>query len=178
MNNSINLISTKNEQLEKELRLLLIIRVIAVSMLITLAVVSIIAFIISTQIPLSKIRQEQNNTLASISALHSKLTSYYLIRDRINNINNFFNLRTDFSEVLELLFSKIGSDMQVEGIDIEKQQIRIHISGPSLISLNKTIDDTLTLTSSSKLISKIELTALSADPKKGQYSVIMTSYLK
>lgn len=178
MNNSINLISTKNEQLEKELRLLLIIRVIAVSMLITLAVVSIISFIISTQIPLSKIRQEQSNTLASIASLHSKLTSYYLIRDRINNINNFFNLRTDFSEVLDLLFSKIGSDMEVEGIDIEKQQIRIHITSPSLISLNKTIDDTLALTSSSKLISKIELTSLSADPKGGKYTVIITSYLK
>jgi hypothetical protein len=37
MNNSINLVSTKNEQIERELKVLLFVRVIAVSMLVTIA---------------------------------------------------------------------------------------------------------------------------------------------
>jgi len=178
MNNSINLISNKNEQLERELRMLLLVRVIAVSMLITLAVVSIIAFIVSTQIPLSKIKQEQNNTLASISSLHSKLTSYYLIKDRINNINNFFNLRTDFSEILDLLFAQIGPDMKVDTIDIEKSQVRIRASGTSLVTINKSIDDIFVAAKGNKLISKVELTSLLLDAKLGRYYVTVTTYLK
>lgn len=178
MNNSINLISTKNEQLERELRMLLLVRVIAVSMLITLAVVSIIAFIVSTQIPLSRIKQEQNNTLASISSLHSKLTSYYLIKDRINNVNNLLATRKDYSEVMDLILSKMGADMKIQAIDIEKTQVRIRASGPSLITINKSIDDTLTLANNSKLISRVELTSLILDVKQGQYLVTITTYLK
>src|SRR3972149_2272389 len=98
MNKSINLVSNRNEQMERELLILKIVRVVSVSLLITISVVAISAFILSTQISVAKIQEEENSTLSQISALHDKLTTYSLTKDRLTNIARIISTRRDYGK--------------------------------------------------------------------------------
>lgn len=173
MSNSINLVSTKNEQIEREQKVLLAVRVIAVSMLTTVAIISISAFVIGITNPLSQIKQQENSTLSGISSLHNKLTSYYLIKDRINNISNLETTRKDYTKSMDLLLSQAGSDINVNSISIEKNVITIEFISSSLVPLNKMIDDSFAQSSKGKIIKNVKLDSLSLDAREGLYSVVL-----
>lgn len=173
MNNSINLISSKNEQVERELKVLLFVRVVAVSMLISLAFIAILAFIISTQIPLSKIKQDESQTLSSISALHNRLTAYYLVKDRINNVKNIIATRKDFSKPIDLVISEVPTGVSINNLSIDKDILVFDISSDSLIPLNKIIDDIFAVGNKGKIIKNVKLNSLGLDGKGGKYSLAL-----
>lgn len=173
MNKSINLVSNRNEQLEKELLILKIVRVIAVSLLVTISVVAITAFIFSTQISISKIKEEENATLAQISALHDRLTTYYLTKDRINNITGIISTRRDYSKHIDAILANAPKTLSLKGIDIEKNIISVSMSGNSLVSINEFVDNVTALGIEQKLIKNVRLQSLSLDVKKEEYMVIM-----
>ncbi len=171
MSNSINLVSSKNEQLEKELKILKIIRVTAVSMLITIAVISITAFIVSTQIPLSQIKQEEEQTLTSISALHDKLTTYYLVKDRINNIGNLIKIRENYIMPIDTVLDKINSQLSISAFSLEKDKLTISLNASSLVPINETISAIYDLGKEGKVITDVKLTSLGLDTQAGRYIV-------
>lgn len=173
MNKSINLVSNRNEQLEKELLILKIVRVIAVSLLVTISVVAITAFIFSTQISISKIKEEENATLAQISVLHDRLTTYYLTKDRINNISGILSTRRDYSDHIDAILANAPKTLSLKGIDIEKNIISVSMSGNSLVSINEFVDNVTALGIEQKLIKNVRLQSLSLDVKKEEYMVIM-----
>lgn len=173
MNKSINLVSNRNEQVERELLILKIVRVVSVSLLITISVVAISAFILSTQISLSKIKEEENTTLSQISALHEKLTTYYLTKDRLTNISSILTTRKDYVKPITAILEKVPEDLSLEGISIEKEVFTINISGTSLISMNKLIDDISALGKQNKVLANVKLQSLSLDVKGGKYFVLM-----
>ena len=173
MNKSINLVSNRNEQVERELLILKIVRVVSVSLLITISVVAISAFILSTQISLSKIKEEENTTLSQISALHEKLTTYYLTKDRLTNISSILTTRKDYVKPITAILEKVPEDLSLEGISIEKEIFTINISGTSLISMNKLIDDISALGKQNKVLANVKLQSLSLDVKSGKYFVLM-----
>lgn len=173
MNKSINLVSNRNEQVERELLILKIVRVVSVSLLITISVVAISAFILSTQISLSKIKEEENTTLSQISALHDKLTTYYLTKDRLTNISSILTTRKDYAKPITAILEKVPEDLNLEGISIEKEVFTINISGTSLISMNKLIDDISALGKQNKVLANVKLQSLSLDVKSGKYFVLM-----
>ena len=172
-NDSINLVSTKNEQVNRELKILLFTRVIAVTLLITVATVSIIAFFLAATNPLSKIKQDENNTIASIASLHDKLTSYYLIKDRINNITNLEISRKDYTSAIDLLLSQVGSEMQITRFSVEKNIITLEVSSSSLVPLNQTIDNVLEFSRQGKVIKNVKLSSLNLNAITGQYSLVL-----
>lgn len=173
MNKSINLVSNKNEQLERELLILKIVRVVAVSLLITISVVAVSAFIFSTQISISKIKEEENTTLSQISALHDRLTTYYLTKDRINNIAGIISTRRDYGKHIDAILAKVPQDLSLEGIDVEKDIISVSMSGNSLVTINKFIDDITALGKEKKVLSNVILESLSLNVKNGEYTVMV-----
>ncbi len=173
MNKSINLVSNRNEQVERELLILKIVRVVAVSLLITISVVAISAFILSTQISLSRIKEEENATLSQISALHDKLTTYYLTKDRLTNISRILSTRRDYGKHINAILEKVPEDLSLEAISIEKEVITINVAGTSLIPINKLIDDIFLLGKEKKLLNNVKLQSLSLDVKGGKYFVLM-----
>ena len=173
MNKSINLVSNRNEQVERELLILKIIRVVSVSLLITISVVAISAFILSTQISLSKIKEEENTTLSQISALHDKLTTYYLTKDRLTNISRVLSTRRDYGKHINAILEKVPQDLGLEAISIEKEIITTNFSGVSLISINKLIDDISALGKEKKILANVKLQSLSLDVKSGKYFVFL-----
>ena len=160
MNKSVNLVSNRNEQLEKELLILKIVRVVSVSLLITISIIAVSAFVLSTQISLSRIKEEENSTLSQISALHDRLTTYYLTR-------------RDYGRQIDAILEKVPGDLSLEGIGIEKDIISVTMSGTSLVTINKFIDDVTFLGKEKKVLSNVKLESLSLDVKSGKYTVIV-----
>lgn len=177
MNNGINIVSNKNSQIEKELRILNILRFTAVSMLITVALVSIIIFVISVQIPLSDLRQQENSTISQISQLHKKLATYYLIKDRVNNINTLMSTRKDYTKSLNPILAKISSDLTVDDLEVEADVITLTVSGNSLVSINVIIDDLIASSDSKKYINNLIINSLNLNTSAGKYSVTFEASL-
>lgn len=177
MNNGINIVSNKNSQIEKELRILNILRFTAVSMLITVALVSIIIFVISVQIPLSDLRQQENSTISQISKLHKKLATYYLIKDRVNNINTLMSTRKDYTKSLNPILAKISSDLTVDDLEVEADVITLTVSGNSLVSINVIINDLIASSDSKKYINNLIINSLNLNTSAGKYSVTFEASL-
>ncbi|OGH11418.1 MAG: hypothetical protein A3B38_01150 [Candidatus Levybacteria bacterium RIFCSPLOWO2_01_FULL_36_13] len=171
MNNSINLVSSRNDAIERERKVFLSLRIIAIVLLSTIAVGSILAFIITTTIPLSKIKDEQTQTLASISTSSKKLSSYYLIRDKLTNINSLTTTRADYIKPIELIFSKLPEGVSIDSLDIERNLIEIEISGSSLLPLDEAIKSLVALGTEGKIIKSVKLKSLNLNAQAARYSV-------
>lgn len=173
MNETINLVENRSEQLEKEQKALKITRIIAVSMLITIALISILAFIISSQIPLLALKQAEESTIAEITALHNKLATYYLLKDRISNINLLLLKRKDYTKATGTIFSKLPSDVTITGLSIEEDAVTLNFSSNSLLSLNRLINDLIDLSNQKKLITNIKLQSLNVNAQSRSYSLTL-----
>lgn len=173
MNETINLVENRSEQLEKEQKVLKITRIIAVSMLITIALISILAFIISSQIPLLALKQAEESTISEITALHNKLATYYLLKDRISNINLLLSKRKDYTKATGAIFSKISNDITITGLSIEEDSVTLDFSSNSLLSLNKLINDLIDLSNKKTLITNIKLQSLTLNAQSQSYSLTL-----
>lgn len=177
MNNDINLVSSKNSQIESELRILNLLRFTAVAMLITVALVSISIFVISVQVPLADIKREETSTLTQISQLHKKLATYYLIKDRINNINTLLSTRKDYTKTINPILAKVPSDLAIDDLDVENNKIILTVSGNSLVGINNIINNLVNTSDKKKYLKDLTIDSLSLNSIIGKYSVTFTANL-
>lgn len=171
MNSGINLVSTHSEAIEREQKILLAIRLIAAILLISIALISILAFIITTQIPLDRIKSEQSQTLNQISAQSSKLSNYFLIKDRLSNVNSLLNSRVDYTQSINSIFSKIPEEMEVESMSIESKTIEMQMSSSSLQSIDQVINSLVEMGSEGKIIKSVKLDSITLNAGVGRYSL-------
>src|ERR1035437_10251295 len=169
MNNNINLISNQNVQLEKELRRLKRFTLISMICLIVVSVVSISVFVLNLTLPLESVKKEQSATVANISHLHKNLVTYTLITDRVKNISNILSQRGNELPQLNAILGKVPKDLSVEGLEIQKGKASISVSGTSLISINKFIDDMVSLGAQGKVIKDIIIQGLTLNTTTEKY---------
>lgn len=173
MNESINLAENRSQQLEREQKFLNLTRIIAVLMLTVVALISITAFIISSQIPLLAIKQAKQSTIAEISALHTKLATYYLLKDRIGNINLLLAKRKDYTKITDAIYSKVQNDVSINGVNIEENSITLNFSSNNLLSIDKLINDLIDFSNQKKLLANLKLQSLSLDAQSQTYSLML-----
>lgn len=171
MNNSINLVSNRNEAIERERKVLLALRIIAVVLLSSIAIVSILAFIITTQVPLSKIKDDQTQALASIASSSKKLSSYFLIKDKLTNINSLTSIRSDYIKPIDLIFSKIPESLRVDSLNIEQDLIEIEISGSSLQPMDEVVKSLVAVGTERIIIKSVKLKSLNLNPQANRYTI-------
>lgn len=175
MNSNINLVSSRNDAIERERKALLFLRALAVVLLSSIALVSVLAFIITTQIPLSKIKEEQRATLSGIASSSKKLSSYYLVRDRLVNIDSLLKTRQNYKEQLNLIFSKLPEGLTVDSMNIEKNLLEIQVSGSSLVPINDAINSLVALGAQGRAIKNVKLDSLSLNTQAARYTVAFTA---
>jgi hypothetical protein len=175
MNSSINLVSTHSEAIEREQKILLTIRFAAVILLTSIALMSIVAFIITTQIPLGRIKSEQSQTLTQISAHSGKLSNYFLIKDRVKNVDLLLNSRVDYTPSIDSIFSKIPEEMRVDSMSIENKLIEMEMSSSSLQSIDQVINSLAGLGSEGKVIKSVKLKSITLNSGVGRYTVDFTA---
>ncbi|MGA2968135.1 MAG: hypothetical protein ABSD69_03135 [Candidatus Levyibacteriota bacterium] len=178
MSDSINLVSPKNEQLEKEQKRLRIARMSAFAIVFIVAGIAVLVFVINLTLPLNSIKHNEDITLSNIAVLHKKLAQYYLIEDRVNNLANIIAKRQKLSDVADALLAIIPPDLSVSSMQISVQGISFSISGASLSSMNKLIDDVIVLSQQKNMIKKVVMQQLSFDVKNSQYSIWIQADIK
>lgn len=171
MSNSINLVSPKNEQLEKEQNRLKAARILAFSVMLAVVLIAALVFIVNLTLPINSIKQDEQNTLSNISAFHTKLAQYYLVEDRVTNLSNIIEKRKKLPDIADAVLATVPQDLAITTMQIDAKQVSFVVSGKSLISMNKFIDDVTALDKSKKIIKNIVVQQLSADIKNGNYSV-------
>lgn len=171
MNSEINLISNKNTALEKELRRLRMVRVLAVISLAVVSLIAILIFVLNITLPFGSVRKDEQMTEAGLSLLHGKLYTYAAINDRVNNISSVISQRDNYIPQLNQVLSKVSADLSVDQLAVQTGKIDISVSGLSLLSINKFIDDIVSLGNQGKVIKDIIIQGLSLDPNSGRYTL-------
>jgi len=178
MSSSINLVSPKNEQLDKEQTRLRVARVAAFITMALVVVVAVLVFVINLTLPINSIKQEEAATLSNISALHKKLVQYYLVEDRINHLSNIILQRKKTPDITDALLAVIPQELSINSMQIDVKKISLIVSGDSLIPMNKFIDDVTMLGEGKKIIQNIVVQQLSLDVKSGKYSISIQADLR
>ena len=178
MENSINLVSLKSGQLEKEQNRLRIARVAAFIVMFMVAAVAVLVFIINLTLPIDTIKQNEKVALSNISALHKKLVQHYLVEDRVNNLVNVISKRGQLPRVIDTLLALVPGDLSVGSLQIDAKQVSLIVSGESLLSMNKLIDEVTVLNNQNRIIKNVVVQQLSLDVKGNRYSVSIQADIK
>jgi hypothetical protein len=171
MSGSINLVSPKNEQLEKEQNRLKIARISAFVIMLCVAGIAVLVFVINLTLPLNAIKHNEDITLSNISTLQKKLTQYSLVEDRVNHVSNIIGQRQKLPDVVGVLVNTVPSDLSVNSIQVDSKNISLDISGSSLTSMNELIDNIIMLSQQQKMIKNVVMQQLSLDVKSSRYSI-------
>ncbi|HUD09329.1 MAG TPA: hypothetical protein VMR77_00785 [Patescibacteria group bacterium] len=178
MSDSINLVSPKNEQLEKEQNRLRIARVVAFSVMFLVAAVAVLVFVVNLTLPINSIKRSEEVTLSNIAALHKKFVQYYFVQDRINHLTNVIEKRNKVSDVVDAFLAITPDDLSIGSMQIDVKKFSLIMSGGSLVSMNKFIDDVTILSQKKNIIQNVVVQQLSLDVKNNKYSISIQADIK
>ena len=173
MSSSINLVSSKNDELEKEHRRLRLVRIIAVACLVIVALFSVLIFVVNFTLPLQEVKKNQQLELANISSMHKKLATYALVRERVASISDFLMQRKNYATAINEIYLKLPKELKVQSLEVDKGEVILTVSGDSLLKINDFIDGMIALkdNSKNKILKNIIIQSLSFQPTKGLYTL-------
>ncbi len=171
MNSSINLVSNKNDQLEKEARRLGLVRIIALCCLLLVAAFSVIVFIVNFTLPLQAVKKDQQLQLTGIASMHKKLTEFSYVGDRIKNISDIVSKRKKLNDAINSIYEKIPVTSSMDALDVGSNSIGMTISDVSLLSLNQFIDSFIAYKDKNGSIKKVVIQSLTFLAQKGKYTL-------
>jgi hypothetical protein len=171
MNDSINLVSPKNEQLENEQKRLRIVRISAFVIMFLVAAIAVLIFVINLTLPISSIKRNEEVTLSNIAALHKKLVQYHFVEDRVNHLANVIAKRNKVPDIVDALLAVTPTDLSINSMQVDVKKISLIMSGGSLVSMNRFIDDVTMLGQQKNLIKNIVVQQLSLDVRNSKYSI-------
>jgi hypothetical protein len=134
-------------------------------------------FVLNFTLPLDSVKKEQVTTASNIAIFHKKLVTYTLIADRVKNISNILSQRGNYLPQVNDILGKIPTDVSIDGLDIDTGTIAISVSSTSLVSLNKFIDDMVSLGAQGKVIKDIVIQGLSLNVNDSKYILSMKAVI-
>lgn len=173
MDRSINLIGGKTFDVDRELRRLRILKTFSIVSIVLVALIAIVLFLITLLLPISAVKQDEQQTLTNISLLHKKLVNYFLVSDRINNISQIIAKRKTYGSVSSAILKKVPQELSVDTLSIEDNTLTIVLTGSSLLSVNKAIDDMVLMANDKKIIKNLLIESLVLNSSVGKYSLSM-----
>lgn len=177
MNSEINLISNNDAASIKEQKRLKTVRYAAVVCLILVALISVLIFVINSQIALSSIKKDENSTLQSISSLNSKAAKLTIINSRVKDISTILQKRKNYTSAINTLQQQMTPDVHMTSLELDKNDILFVVNSNSLLSLNKFLDNIITLASNNKLLNSVLIESLTVNEKTGSYALIVKATL-
>ena len=86
-------------------------------------------------------------------------------------MSNVIAKRNKVPDIADALLAATPDDLSISSIQIDAKQISLIMSGGSLISMNKFIDNVTMLGQQKKIIKNIVVQQLSLDVKNSKYSI-------
>lgn len=171
MNKDINLLANKRKNAKSTNRkLITTFNIVAYASLGIVAICSIVLFVVRLQSPIANIKKEQETILFNLTNLADKSAKYKFINDRLVNISQIVSKRIDFEERIKSFLSEIPSEISVNSLSVDKNNITLDLSTNSLYSLGILMDRFIFMVENKKLISKAVFGSLSVDVERGMYS--------
>jgi Tfp pilus assembly protein PilN len=175
---SINLVSPKNEQLEKEQARLRMVKMLALVIMALVVVIAVLVFVVNLTLPINSIKHDENVTLANISSQHKKLVQYYLVEDRVNNLSNMVANRQKLPNTVDALLAAIPQELSVVSMQVDAKSVSLIVSGDSLVPMNTFIDDITALGGQKNVLKNVVVQQLSLDVKNSRYSISVQADVK
>lgn len=177
MNSSINLIAKDTDEIEKKLKRLRLVRIIAISCMSVVVATSVIVFILSSQVPLSSIKKSQDLAISSFTSVKDKAGKLYLEKDRLINVSTLMKKRKNYVYNVELLTNNLSSDLSVEVLTVDNNSMLITVVGSSLDSINTFLDEYVGLANQGKYYKSLNIQSFTLSPSEGNYSLLLRSTL-
>lgn len=175
MNNEINLISSKKQNIEKQEKIVHGFRLIAYGSLTTVALVSVLLFFLNFYSPLAKVTAQEQQTAQALLAQKTKIAKILLLRDRLQHISTIFQQNTLLEKTLTTIVLNIPADVNIDSLGIGKDGIAIIFTSTSLSSINNFMDFMSGEVAKKELFRKVTISSLALDAKTSLYTLTIAA---
>lgn len=167
MNNEINLVSPDaigslgNNRIHK-------LKTIGTFSLLAVGFLSVFLFVLNRLLSPQPIIDEKSKFNADINKLSAKQAKMVILSQRVNDSFNILNKREDYDAVLASVVGK-NTDLTFASLSIEKKDISIIVTSPSLLSLNAFIDNLKDMVARKEFLKNVIVNNLSYGNSKTGY---------
>lgn len=175
MNNGINLISSKRQNLEKQEKIVQIFRRVAYGSLLTVTLISVGLFMLNYFSPLPKVTAQEQQVTQTLLAQKATIAKLLLLRDRLAHIDEIFLQNTSLEKTLTTIVLNTPGDVDVDTLGVTKDSVTIAFTSGSLTSMNTFMDFLSNEISTKTLFKKATISSLALDTKSKRYTLSITA---
>lgn len=176
MSTNINLLLHDKESLKLQKRVR-ILNFVAVMLLISVGISSLVLFLSIQTVNPSSIEKEKTDVLGKISQFQNRQVNLFILNNRISNIQEVLAKRKDLSKIMNTLLEKIPNGMSIEALEIDSKFITLSASSNSLSSIGLLINNLTDMVRKKEIINALTLSSLSFDEGKQAYQLSLKSEL-
>lgn len=177
MNSNINLILPKDKEFVERQKKGKVLNATAVVFPILIGIVSLAVFLITQAINPTAIRRQQDETINEIAKLQDKKIKFFIVKDRLENIDGILKKRINFAENINNILSKTVSGVSLVNLDIDSKKVILTLSSLSLKSLDEFINSLIVMAERKEIIRSLKLDSLTFNEKENEYLVSLSSDL-
>jgi len=169
MNNGINLVVKRVEPqaalLQKRIKLL---RIIALSGLGLVTLVSIVLFIMIIASPLPNLREKESNLFTSLNQENSKIQRVVFVDKQLDHIQNILATRTKLPAVLSDVLTSM-SGIRIVTYSSTPKAIEMTLETTQLSQIESLLNTLTVLSEQGKIFSTIVVSDLNVSPSSNSY---------
>lgn len=168
MSIDINLVNKKTSDSVKDLKLKKI-KTISFTILIIIAISSILLFLINLRFSVNYVKSQQNKIIESLSAYDETTSKIFILHQRVEDLSLIISERKKYHDKTELIFKDLSDSITINEFEIDESGVTLGVTSNSLLELDIFLNYLLDLTKTKKLTS-IRMTGLSS-VDDGSYSM-------
>lgn len=171
MNTNINLLLQTDEQSLKRQRRIRRFNFIAIMFLVTVGGISVFLFLTTQIINPSAIVKEQNAVIEQISKTQNKQAKFFILNNRLDNIEKILQKRLDLGKVTDSLLAKTSDRLFIEELEVDNKKVIMTAESTSLLAIGEFINKLTDMVHKKEIIRSLTLTTLVFDESKNSYAV-------
>lgn len=175
MNNGINLISSKKQNLETQEKIVKVFRRVAYGSLIAVAFVAIGLFLLNYYSPLPKVTAQEQQVTQALLAQKAKIAKLLLLRDRLQHVDAIFLQNTSLEKTLTTIVLNTPGDVNVDTLGVNGTAVTIVFTSGSLTSMNTFMNFLSDQIAKKSLFKKATISSLALDTKSGKYTLSVSA---
>ncbi|OGH18471.1 MAG: hypothetical protein A3F31_01670 [Candidatus Levybacteria bacterium RIFCSPHIGHO2_12_FULL_38_12] len=177
MNKGINLLPSKKGGLDKQKRILKLLRTVSIVVLVFLFTSFVTLFFINRQFSPDKVKQEERVVLANYSAINSRMAKLFLIHDRLSEIDRILSRRVPFEAKTTEIKKQVPRDMSIDSMRITPSLMEMTATSVSLSSINSMLDNFTQMANEKNLFKSVVLNGIGFDGKEKYFVTLKIQLL-
>lgn len=175
MNTNINLLLQVNKESLKRQTTVKRFNFIAIMLLVVVGGISVLLFLLVQLIIPSSIKKDQNAIIEQISKSQNKQAKFFILNNRVDNIEKILQKRLDLGKVTDSLLANMPDKLFIEDLEIDDKQVIMTAKSTSLLAIGELINNLTDMVHKKEIIRSLTLTTLVFDESKSSYQVSIKS---